>query len=94
MPYFVPASRSEPSRTLAFSSSGTPKACAISRTLGSARLPLICGKFVRWMAPVCRSIPCVHLATISLLNRCASWPVSEPFSEPGKLRLRSRRSGR
>ncbi len=45
-------------------------------------------------AAVCRSRPTSHLLTTSVMNRCAIRLASEPRAEPGKDRLRSRRSGR
>ena len=47
-----------------------------------------------WKAPVCKSIPWVHFATISFRKRWATRDASDPLGEPGNERFRSRRSGK
>ena len=88
------AARSDPSRMRACSMTGAANASASSRVRGSSRSARICGRFVRRSDPVCRSIPTSHLATTSVIIRCAMRDASDPRADPGNERFRSRRSGR
>ena len=73
---------------------GAPKARARRSVSVSSMLARTWGRLLRWMAPVCRSMPWVHLLTISVRNRWAVRAAMDPCWDPGKERFRSRRSGR
>ena len=94
MPSFAATARSEPSRRGEVSTTGAPKSIAmrfVSLSEGETRT---CGRFVRWIAAECRSIPKSQRSTTSCMKMKASREPSEPEGEPGKQRLRSRLSGR
>ena len=94
MPRAAAASRRDPSRKSALMSTGTPNRRARRKVSSSSRLPRTWGRLPRCRAPVCKSIPWVQRLTISVMNKSASRAANEPRPEPGKDRLRSRRSGR
>ena len=93
-PAFAASARREPSRICACRLKGAANSSANDRTCGSSMSPRIWGRFTRWSDPVCRSMPTEQRATTSVIMRCAMRPAREPRGEPGKDRLRSRRSGR
>src|SRR5579864_2263108 len=72
---------------------GQPNAAARAATCGCVRSARTCGWLVRSAPAVWRSIPKSLLATTSRNSTSARREASEPPRLPGKLRLRSRRSG-
>jgi hypothetical protein len=72
MPLAAAAERSDPSRIFDVSTSGAPNSRASLSAVPEPGEMRICGRFVRWIAAECRSMPTSQRLTTSSINRFAS----------------------